>query len=216
MESDQLASTRRVDPEVLRPYLEARYHASQLGADSIQKSITLYQQAIERAPEFAPAHSGLAFSHIFLCGMQLAPREGMPKAKVAALRALQLDEGLAEAQAALGSVSLQYDCDWNTAEWRIGQAIRLNPSLPSPISYAPSISRCGRPRGRRSRKLCLLRNRPVVAPDAILCCTLSILRRVVSNRRPSRAEDSSNATRNFPQDIYAALALAKLGKEVER
>src|SRR5688572_12361174 len=81
MESDHLASTRRVTPEALRPYLEARYYASQLGGDAIQKSITLYQQAIERDPEFAPAHSGLAFSHIFLCGRQLAPRQGMPKAK---------------------------------------------------------------------------------------------------------------------------------------
>jgi len=129
MESDQLVSTRRLDPEALRPYLEARYYASQLSGEAIQKSITLYQQAIERAPEFAPAHSGLAFSYIFLCGRQLAPHEGMPKAKAAALRALQLDGGLAEAEAALGWVSLQYDWDWNAAEWRIGQAIRLNPSL---------------------------------------------------------------------------------------
>ena len=73
----------------------------------------------------------------------------MPKAKAAALRALQLDDGLAEAQAALGWVSLQYDWDWNAAEWRIGQAIRLNPGLPVAFSYGPSISQCGASTRRR-------------------------------------------------------------------
>src|SRR5688500_2250564 len=77
------------------------------------KRASLYQQAIDRDPGFAPAYAGMAFSNIFLCGRQLAPRQGMPKAKAAALRALQLDEGLAEAHAALGWVSLQYDWDWS-------------------------------------------------------------------------------------------------------
>ncbi|MBL8295650.1 MAG: hypothetical protein JNN08_27640 [Bryobacterales bacterium] len=130
LESDQLASARRVDPDVLRLYLEARYYASQLRTEAIEKSAVLYQQAIEKGPEFAPAHAGLALSHIFLCGRRLAPSQTMPRARASALRALQLDERLAEAHAALGWVSLQYDWDWNAADWHIGQAIRLNPGLP--------------------------------------------------------------------------------------
>jgi tetratricopeptide (TPR) repeat protein len=131
LESDQLALARRVDPDVLRLYLEARYYASQLRTEAIEKSAVLYQQAIEKGPEFAPAHAGLALSHISLCGRRLAPRQTMPRAKASALRALQLDDGLPEAHAALGWVSLQYDWDWGAAEWHIEQAIRLNPGLPS-------------------------------------------------------------------------------------
>jgi len=216
MESDQLASTRRVDPEALRRYLEARYYASQLGGDAIQKSITLYQQAIERVPEFAPAHSGLAFSYIFLCGRQLAPREGMPKAKTAALRALQLDEGLAEAQAALGWVSLQYDWDWNTAEWRIGQAIRLNPSLP----VAHQL---------RALYFTMRGDHEKAIAEALLAQELDPLSHQTqfyvaliyfAARRFEQAAESGRRLLerdpNFPSGhLMTALALAKLGKERE-
>jgi TolB-like protein/Tfp pilus assembly protein PilF len=216
MESDHLASTRRVDTEALRPYLEARYYASQLGGDAIQKSITLYQQAIERAPEFAPAHSGLAFSHIFLCGRQLAPRQGMPKAKAAALRALQLDEGLAEAQAALGWVSLQYDWDWNTAEWRIGQTIRLNASLPVAHQLrALYFTMRGEHEKAISEALLAQELDPLSHQTQFYVALIYF-----SARRFEQAAESGRKLLerdpNFPSGhLMTALALAKLGKDRE-
>lgn len=129
-EIESLAAAPRLHPDALEPYLQARYQASQSTGAALNKSIDLYQRAIALDPGYAPAHSGQAFSYIFLCGRELPPHSGMPKAKAASLRAIELDERLAEAHAALGWVHLQYEWDWRAAEDRIRKSLGLNPSSP--------------------------------------------------------------------------------------
>ena len=215
-ESDRLASNRQVNPDVLRPYLEARYYASQLAGETILKSVALYEEAIDKDPNFAPAHSGLAFSHIFLCGRQLPPRQGMPKARAAALRALQLDEDLAEAQAALGWVSLQYDWDWSAAEWRISQAIRLNPSLPVAHSLRALYFTA---RGEHEKAIAETRLAQELDPLSHQTHFYVALIHFAARRFEQAAELGRRLLERDPQfptgHLMAALALAKMGKESE-
>jgi serine/threonine protein kinase/tetratricopeptide (TPR) repeat protein len=117
-----------VDPEVYQLYLKGRYYASQVTETPKRQGIDFFQQAIQKNEDFAPAHAGLAFAYASLASVYAPPREVMPQAKTAALRALQLDETLSEAHTALATVHLFYDYDWTGAEKELKRAIELNPS----------------------------------------------------------------------------------------
>src|ERR1700736_5737271 len=99
--------------EAYQLYLKGRYFGNKLTPDGFQKAIEYFQQAIEKDPAYALAYAGLADSYEMLgfWGV-LPPQEMWPKAKAAALKALELDNNLAEAQVALGWVSFTYDWDW--------------------------------------------------------------------------------------------------------
>ena len=87
--------------------------------------------AIERDPQYALAYSGLADTYALLSAYSSEPpRELMPKAKEAALKALALDDSLAEAHASLGQIVSYYDFDFVTAEREYRRAIELNPNYP--------------------------------------------------------------------------------------
>jgi len=97
-----------------------------------EKAVGFFQQAIGRDPNYALAYSGLADTYTLLTAYSSAvPREVMPKAKEAALKALELDDNLAEAHASLGQISAYYDFDFTTAEREYRRAIELNPNYPS-------------------------------------------------------------------------------------
>ena len=92
------------------------------------QAIEYYEQAIEKDPDYALAYTGLAFTYRLLSSDYLHPREVMPRAKEAALKALELDEALSEAHASLGVIELLYEWDWPVAEKEFKWAIELNPS----------------------------------------------------------------------------------------
>src|SRR5437764_9749742 len=94
--------------------------------DSIKKSIEYFNQAIEKDPSFALDCAGLADCYVVPAN-RLPPKEKMPKAKAAAMRALELDETLAEAHTSLARVLHIYDWDWPGAEKEFKRAIELNP-----------------------------------------------------------------------------------------
>ena len=89
-----------------------------------------FQQAIAKDPDYARAYAGLADCYVLQPGYSGLPRtEFLPKARVAALKALQLDEGLAEAHTSLALITENYDLDWQTAEKDMDRrAIQLNPN----------------------------------------------------------------------------------------
>ena len=105
-EQARLAAARSVDPEVDREVLLGRHHAAKGTEDGLRKSVHYFEAAVAREPTNASAHAGLAEAYTELAGFYLDPREAMPKAKRAAETALRLDEGLAEAHAALGTFNL--------------------------------------------------------------------------------------------------------------
>jgi len=112
--------------EAYQLYLKGRFYWNKRTAEALKKSIEYFNQAIDRDPRFALAYAGLADCYVVPAN-RLPPREAMPKAKAAAIRALELDETLAEAHASLGRVLAAYDWDWTSAEKEYKRAIELNP-----------------------------------------------------------------------------------------
>jgi TolB-like protein len=115
--------------EAYQLYLKGRYHANQGTAAGLKKSIDYFQQATEKDPGYALAYAGLADSYADLGGgwLYLPPSESFPKAKAAAMKALELDDTLAEAHAALAYADF-FDWDWPSAEREFKRAIELNPN----------------------------------------------------------------------------------------
>ncbi len=128
--SDLQRGDRRVKPEAYDAYLKARYHLHGMTPASIQQSVDDFERAVQIDPSYAPAHAGLAISQALLAIAPfdvLPPHQAMPKAEVAARIALELDDGLAEAHAALALVNHHYHWRWKEAEEGYQRAIELNP-----------------------------------------------------------------------------------------
>jgi TolB-like protein/Tfp pilus assembly protein PilF len=123
-----LAKPATADPEAYRLYLKGMYFAGQFSKDGIAKGLDYLRQAISVDPNYALAYHGLAYLYAAAEDLYYPPREAMPKAKEAAMKALELDAGLAEAHTDLGAVHFWYDYDWAAAEKELNRAIELNPS----------------------------------------------------------------------------------------
>src|SRR5262245_1082099 len=129
--SDLQRGQHRVQPAAYDAYLKARYHLHAMSPTEIQKSVEDFQQAAQLDPNYAPAHAGLASAWALLAIGPfdlLPPHEAMPKAESAARKSLQLDDGLAEAHAALALVNHHYHWNWKEAEAEYRRAIELNPN----------------------------------------------------------------------------------------
>ena len=145
-EQAQLVAVWPVDPEVHQLVLRGQYYGDKDGEDNLNRAIDYFQQAIAKDPSYAPAHAGLAFAYGGLASIYRPPRDVMPKAKAAALRALELDESLAEAHVTLAAVLLFYDWDWPEAEKHLKRALELNPSSAAAhLQYGNYYAALGRP-----------------------------------------------------------------------
>ena len=131
---DESRMNRRasVNPEAYRLYLRGRHELNKRTPQGLENGIELFRQSIDVDPAFAPAHAGLADSYLLLGGNYeiLPPREAMPLARQAALRALEIDPRLAEAHASLGVIAHEFDWDWPRAEQAFRRATELNPNYP--------------------------------------------------------------------------------------
>ena len=145
-EQARLTNAPPVNPEAYRLYLQGRYQASKRTLPGFEKSTLLFQQALENDPGYALAHAGLAETYGLLPFYGGAsPREAFPKAKAAALKALELDSSLAEGHAALGFVLFYGDWDWTAAERELKHAIELRPGyVISHHWYAEYLAAMGR------------------------------------------------------------------------
>jgi TolB-like protein/Tfp pilus assembly protein PilF len=112
---------------IYQNYLRGRFFWNKRTPADLNKAITYFQRAANLDPMFAPAHAGLADSHVVLgiLGL-LRPRDAFPKAKVEARTALALDETLAETHATLGHIRWVYDWDWRSAQREFKKAVELN------------------------------------------------------------------------------------------
>ena len=130
-ERARLVSRQPINPEAHESYLKGRYFWSKVTEESLNKSIEYFEHAIQIDPGYPLAYTGLADSYMVLGGTILggaAPEDTMPKARAAALKALAIDDNLAEAHASLAMVLWRYDWDWSSAEREFRRAIELNPS----------------------------------------------------------------------------------------
>jgi TolB-like protein/Flp pilus assembly protein TadD len=108
-------------------YLKGRLFWNRRSPEWIRKAIESFEAAIQADPNYALAYSGLADCYSLVVS-GLPPLERMPKAKLAAQKALELDELLAEAHASLGFIKYKFDWDWRGAEEEFRRAIELNPN----------------------------------------------------------------------------------------
>jgi len=134
----RLAKSSATNPEAYQLYLKGRYHANQETVEELKKGIDYFHQAIEKDPVYALAYAALADSYAEVGISYLPPSETLPRAKAASMKALELDDTLAEAHAALATAEWFYDWDWSTSEREFKRAIELNPN--SAISHRALFS----------------------------------------------------------------------------
>jgi DNA-binding winged helix-turn-helix (wHTH) protein/TolB-like protein/Tfp pilus assembly protein PilF len=156
-EERQLLSKRQTDNvEAYRLYLKGRYFWNKRTQAGSQQSLKYFRQAIDIDPTYAAAYAGLADAYAMLVWQQnLAQAEFVPKAKAAAIKALQIDETLAEAHTSLAFVRFWYDWDFAGAESEYRRAIELNPDYSTAHHwYGEFLVLTGRPdEGFRELKL---------------------------------------------------------------
>ncbi len=136
--------THPIKREAYEAYLQGRYFWSRRGLANFQKAIGYFQQAIQIDPEYATAYAGLADAYTDQGFWGGTPNEAIPKAKAAAVRALELDDSSSEAHDALGDIADIYDWDWTKGETEHRRALELNPNnAAAHLEYASHLVSVG-------------------------------------------------------------------------
>ncbi|MDQ3010508.1 MAG: protein kinase, partial [Acidobacteriota bacterium] len=135
--------------EAYELYLKGRYSMNSLTDEGINKSLAYFQRAIEKDSRYGPAYAGLAEYYAALAYASatstIPPKEAFLKAKAAALRAVELDDTLAEAHTSLGMIATLHEWDWHGAEREFKRAIALNPNyVPAHHWYSHYLIYLGR------------------------------------------------------------------------
>jgi len=125
----RLALPRPVEPDAYDAFVRGRYHWNERSAPEVHSAIEFFQQAASKDPSFAPAYASLADSYTLLTMMRDAPPgEMIPKAKDALLKALALDDSMADAHTVLAEVTEVFGWDWAAADKEFRRAIELEPN----------------------------------------------------------------------------------------
>ena len=135
LSAEDVAQLRRRytnNAEAYQLYQRGRFHWNKRTDESLRKSIEYFEQAIEKDPNYALAHAAMAESYVLLPWYGgTSPDATFNKARAAAVRALAIDDKLAEAHTALAYVAERYDWDWVTAEREYRRALQLRPNYPT-------------------------------------------------------------------------------------
>jgi len=119
----------RIDPAAYESYLRGRYFLARRSAESMNKAVVCFLQAVQKDPQFADAYGSLADAYVVLGSYHvLPPRESFLRAKECANKALQLDSSLSDAYAARAIVMSSYEFDWAAAERDFQRALASNPN----------------------------------------------------------------------------------------
>src|SRR5271154_1519519 len=147
-EQAALKNVKVVNPKAYESYLKGRYFWNKRTADGLKVALAYFNQAIEEDPKYAQAYSGLADTYALLGDWQYAvmtPKEAYPKAKAAAIKALELDSALGEAHNSLAFVLDGFDWDFEAAGKEFQRAIELSPGYATAHHwYAWHLSLLGR------------------------------------------------------------------------
>jgi len=131
-EKKRLTKRETHDTEAYRLYLKGRHHWNRWTEDGFYKAIEHFQQAVERDPGYALAHTGLADSYVLLgWNGYLRPIDAFPKGKMAAMKALRLDPDLGEAHTSLAAALWLHDWQWKEARSEFSRSLELNPNYPT-------------------------------------------------------------------------------------
>ena len=128
-EQKRLGKRHTEDNEAYQLYLRGRYHWNRRGVDGLQRAVTCFERALEKDPAYALAWAGMADCYAMHDPYEVCSgKEAGPRAKEAAVKALDIDDSLAEPHACLGLIKTYCDWDWTGAEREFLRAIELNPN----------------------------------------------------------------------------------------
>jgi len=127
----RLSASRTVNRDAYEAYLKGRYYQAQRTEDGLKKSVGYFQEAIAKDRGYGRAYSGLADSYTYLVNHGfVTPREVAPQAKATAVKAIEIDDTIAEAHTSLAYIRMVYDWDWPGAEREFQRSIELDPGYP--------------------------------------------------------------------------------------
>jgi TolB-like protein/DNA-binding winged helix-turn-helix (wHTH) protein len=130
-EQATLKNVRVVNPEAYESYLKGRYFWNKRTAVGLRAALAYFNQAVDEDPNYAEAYSGLADTYALMGDWQYAVmnfKEALPRAKAAAVKAVELDSSMSEAHTSLGYCLRAFDWDFDSAGKEFRRAIELNPS----------------------------------------------------------------------------------------
>jgi len=130
-ERERLAKTPAVAPEAYENYLKGLYYWNKRSDENLTRAIGYFERATQLDPNYALAYAGLSDCYAIISAEifgTMPASEAAPKARAAAVRALELDPTLAEAQTSLATEKFNYEWDWSGAAQGFERAIGLNPS----------------------------------------------------------------------------------------
>jgi DNA-binding winged helix-turn-helix (wHTH) protein/TolB-like protein/Flp pilus assembly protein TadD len=137
------------DAEAYQLFLKGQYFWNKFTPDGVRTAAEYFDQAVARDPGYASAYVGLAHSYgVMGVNGWLPPKDAFPKSEAAAKKALEIDDGLAEAHSALGATEMFYEWAWPAAERELRRAGDLNPNEPNAHRlYSYLLMSTGRPDG---------------------------------------------------------------------
>jgi TolB-like protein/DNA-binding winged helix-turn-helix (wHTH) protein/Flp pilus assembly protein TadD len=149
-EQAALKNVRVVNPEAYESYLKGRYFWNKRTAVGLRAALAYFNQAVDEDPNYAEAYSGLADTYALLGDWQYAVmsfKEALPRAKAAAVKAVELDSSMSEAHTSLGYCLRAFDWDFDSAGKEFQRAIELNPSYANAHHWnAMNLALLGRPK----------------------------------------------------------------------
>jgi serine/threonine protein kinase/TolB-like protein/Tfp pilus assembly protein PilF len=145
-ERELLTKRYTENTEAYQLYLKGRYYWNKRTGDAVKKGIEYFNQAIQKDPTYALAYAGLADSYSILGSNGVIPmKESHPKARAAALKALEIDDNLAEAHTSLAAIIADFYWNWQESEIHFRRALELNPNYPTAHHwYCQYLVRMGR------------------------------------------------------------------------
>jgi TolB-like protein/Tfp pilus assembly protein PilF len=155
-EGRSLARARRVNSDAYAAYLRGRFHWYKLSREHLDIAFDYFQLALKKDPDYALAHAGVAYVWLSRgdCGMVPSP-EAMARARISAMKALELDDSLAEVHELLAGVKLHSEWDWQGAEQSYRRAIQLDPNhADAHFFYADLLFSMRRPLEAEAEAMC--------------------------------------------------------------
>jgi len=129
VDKSRMAKLPTDNSQAFHLYLKGRYVGNRRTEIAVKKSIEYFRKAVSKDPQYALAYAGLCDAYLRMAGYGLAaPRKTVPKARAAVLKALELDDQLAEAHVSLGLIRAHFEWDWAGGEKAFRRAIQLNPN----------------------------------------------------------------------------------------
>jgi TolB-like protein/Tfp pilus assembly protein PilF len=203
-EKERLAKRYTEDSEAYRLYLKGRYYWNKYTKEGLTKAIEYFNQSIELDPGYALAYTGLADSYYRLSNAYSPPKETLPKARTAAIKALEIDDTLAEAHASLGLIKMYHDWDWAGAEHHYRRALELDPrSVLAHQRYGNYLAMMG----RLEESIAILKRGQELDPLSLLTSSLIGLTLYLSRQYDKSIEQHGRTLDMDPNYLVARVSL---------